>query len=78
MEGLDIAFQPRPPPSGNSVQNEEVYAQVCYDIFALIAWMNFKNASVLSFNILVWGIVEWFLSPLSEIFGKLIGMRKEQ
>lgn len=29
MEGLDIAFQPRPPPSGNSAQNDEVYAQVC-------------------------------------------------
>jgi hypothetical protein len=28
MEGLDFAFQPRPPPSGNSVQNDEVYAQV--------------------------------------------------
>lgn len=32
MEGLDVAFQPRPPPSGNSVQNDEVYAQVCYEI----------------------------------------------
>jgi hypothetical protein len=30
MEGLDVAFQPRPPPSGNSVQNDEVYAaEVC-------------------------------------------------
>ncbi|XP_042941676.1 RNA polymerase II C-terminal domain phosphatase-like 1 isoform X2 [Carya illinoinensis] len=31
LEGLDIAFQPRPPPSGNSVQNDEVYAQVEID-----------------------------------------------
>ncbi|XP_030969184.1 RNA polymerase II C-terminal domain phosphatase-like 1 [Quercus lobata] len=31
MEGLDVAFQPRPPPSGNSVQNDEVYAQVEID-----------------------------------------------
>ncbi|KAE7995638.1 hypothetical protein FH972_000412 [Carpinus fangiana] len=31
MEGLDYAFQPRPPPSGNSVQNDEVYAQVEVD-----------------------------------------------
>lgn len=31
LEGLDVAFQPRPPPSGNSVQNDEVYAQVEVD-----------------------------------------------